>query len=58
MVEIRWNSEHAKGEITVKLEEAIKKWKEHTMQIKKRKEEETLNLQDNKHNLEEEKYEK
>ena len=33
--EIRWNSEHTKWEIKVKLEEAIEKWKEHDKKVKK-----------------------
>ena len=41
--------------IKVKSKEAIERWKEHDVKIKKKKEEETLDLQENKFNSEDEK---
>ena len=55
MVGTRLNLACTKGEIKVKLEEAIKKWKEHDAKMKKKKEEDALDLQENKFNPEEEK---
>ena len=55
VIEIRWNSEHTKWDIKVKLEEAIEKWKEYDAKVEKKKEEEILDSQENKFNLEEEK---
>ena len=51
---IKWNSACTRSEIKVKIEEAKEKWSEQIKRIKKKKEEEILDSQENEFNLEEE----
>ena len=55
VAEIRWNKDFTKVEAKVKSKEAIERWKYCDAKMKKKKEEEMLDLQDNKFNLEDEK---
>ena len=55
MAEIRLNKYFTKVEAKVKLKEAIERQKKHAIKIKKKREEETLDLQVNKLNSEDEK---
>ena len=54
MAEIRWNKDFTKVKSKVKLKWAIERWKKYVMKIKKRREEEILDFQDNKFNSEDE----
>ena len=55
MAEIRWNKDMKKLDAKGKLQEAKVSWKEHVNENKKNKEDETLDLQDNKFNAVDEK---
>ena len=54
MAGIKWNSTYTRSEINIKIEEAKEKWNECVKRLKKKKEEEFLDLQENEYNLEEE----